>query len=269
MLTTHIGSLPFISIDQAFEYTFAFDIPVLFTLPKIYHDELMHLHVASSLELGKFDEQQLILNDTFDDSQELSSRYQESFFRKMKIYDRDVFKYQLIGPVSLYLLTDQSHCFSHFCTFLLDKYTSYLSQLSKNYKLIFLLDEPILFKEFSKYKQELNDFMEQLSLRVTNIEVGLHLCCKLNVDQLNELCCRYLNIDTTLYSQSELSRVNNKSFLGVISTDGTISKTATNNPELLLNTKIISPTCGLALQDSEVAQRVFRELKKVAHLNLS
>ncbi|MEE2671939.1 MAG: hypothetical protein VYA54_09520 [Bdellovibrionota bacterium] len=90
--TTHVGSLPHSNVEAAIDYTFKFDIPVLFSLPNLGAEHFMGSDIFSYS--GGW--------ENFN-SHSLDSLYFENeFFNAFNKQEKKQFKVQLIGPVTLH-----------------------------------------------------------------------------------------------------------------------------------------------------------------------
>ena len=172
--TTHIGSLPFTNLEDALNYTFLFDLPCLFTLPKVSSEYLMGADLVQMLGLGKMLGDKLVLDKKIKDVSKVSLPvYFDQFKSRLNGSD---FKYQLIGPYSL------KHYLSYYgYHFSMDELMDlYLTNISHFFKMMInegmslcFLDEPFLDKlntsELSKYKEFYNSFKNDLAILPTEI----------------------------------------------------------------------------------------------------
>ena len=132
--TTHVGSLPFLDVDQAIEFTFKFDIPVLFSLPKMGREHFMGFDILSySKSWEQFNSG--CLDNLY---------FEKEFFKAFEKQGDTAFKVQLIGPVTLqkYFLKDLDYL--EVSQKLEEAYTYLVERLSSRGNLIFVLDEPAL-----------------------------------------------------------------------------------------------------------------------------
>jgi methionine synthase II (cobalamin-independent) len=247
MLTTHVGSLPFTSINEAIEFTFKFDIPVLFTLPMLNPKEFMHLELIDKLKVGEFTDDKIVFNNLINTDHTITSNYEKEFFEHLEVLSVKRFKFQQTGPITLYELSDKSVDLEKIIESILPKFLELLERLSKRGNLIFIIDEPMLYLHFDKHIASLNKLLRDLNT-IKGIDVGIHTCSKLTPSQLNLIDCKYINLDSSLYLASELALINNKLFVGIKCTEAMDIETATKSTEYLNKTEILSPSCGLAFE---------------------
>lgn len=260
MKLTHIGSLPFLSVNQALDYTFKWDIPVLFTLPKLNSSEfighdllnLMGIDYGSGVNFLKIDP------EFKSKAKEITPFYLEPFLKKLKAHGSKKFKYQLLGPVSFYHLIQNKDLisFGEFSEFLLGKYKTLVASLAKHADLLFVLDEPFLANQTQFYTE--SKFIDELAK--AGAEVFIHCCAKLSVEDIKSLSS-IINIDLHLYSDDEISRFSPLEFPGFTwsSTDlpqniGVLKK-STNNAQFL------SPSCGLAFKSIQEVEGTINGLQ--------
>jgi hypothetical protein len=268
MLFTHVGSLPFLNTEDALDFTFDFDIPVLFTLPMMEPKEFMHLEMISNLGIGEFSENKIKFNDLdINSSFEIKSQYEEPFFKRFKSSGCKRFKYQQTGPVTLFELSDKALTIDQIFDYLLVKFTQLLVRYRDYGQVLFIIDEPMLNINFSKYRDKFNLFLEALS-KLDGVEIGVHICSKMSVEELNELRCKYIHFDSSLYTPDEFSEITNTRFFGVSVPDNTNEYIASKSSYFLQNAEIISPSCGLALKNIKTIYNNIEYLKSITKLTL-
>ncbi|MAZ48125.1 MAG: hypothetical protein CME65_06160 [Halobacteriovoraceae bacterium] len=237
--TTHIGSLPFVQLNQAIEFTFKFDIPVLFTLPHLDPKQFMGIDVLSRTHnLASLD---------------IELPYEKEFFKRLASQDSKIFKTQLIGPITLhkYFLKDQT----------LESVASKLGVLYKNLinrfiekgDLFLVIDEPAL-KSRSEI-EFLNEFFYKLN--IVDCEVGLHCCSDINEEIFELLKIKNKQLDWSLRNKDNFNR--DEVFLG-----GLEMRAPETWGNFLFSKKnlIISPACGLANESNpEMRFQRLTELK--------
>ena len=126
MQTTHVGSLPFKCLNQALDYTFEWDIPVLFTLPQISSQEFMGFDLISILAIGGSQNQKTLSlrDDYLNCKKEITPLHLDAFIEYKDHKKFNKFKYQVIGPVSLFqMISNKDEIqFEGLVSFLKDKY---------------------------------------------------------------------------------------------------------------------------------------------------
>lgn len=244
---SHVGSLPFTDPLQALNYTFEFDLPVLFSLPKKDPDEFMLTQVIKSLKLDSKNWDHASLA-------EISIPYMDLFRKR---HDGSDFKYQLVGPHTLWKCIDTKNILkrsnqSDFYDYILAKYTNALKELSAIGELIFFLDEPMLAEQSGNDLTLLEDFIEKL--RPFCKEIGLHCCGKVLKKQLPRIELDYLNLDLELYDTKT------EPFILEITAPGLGDKSSFIPTQ---NTRLLTPSCGLALKSIESTAAILKGLKLV------
>lgn len=267
MKTTHVGSLPFDNIEDALNYTFRFDVPVIFTLPNLNKKDFIHLEVIDLLDCGSFKDGKIDL-DLNRNSKSIKLRYEEEFLKRFNRSEKKVFKIQLIGPVSLYSLSNHNYSLQEVSDFLIEKYSELSQRLNKFGDLFFCIDEPLLNKTVLNKVKIINSFLK--SLPMPKELVGIHSCCKLPVEEINKIECSNMNLDCSLYSIEELNSIDQFSFpggLNKILLNNHCAKISCINLEKI---NYLSPSCGLYYESLNSLDRIFNELgetkNKVHHL---
>jgi hypothetical protein len=264
MKLTHIGSLPFLSVAQALDYTFKWDVPVLFTLPKlnscefIGHDllSLMGVDYGSGVNFLKIDPE--FKTKAID----IIPFHLEPFIKRLKAHGSKQFKYQLLGPISFYHLIQNkdSISFGEFSEFLLYKYKTLLASLSEHGDLIFVLDEPFLANQVHFYTE--SKFIDELTK--SGAEVFIHCCAKLKVEDIKQLSS-IINIDYHLYNDSEVSQFSPLEFPGFTWSSQDLPQNIGVLKKSMNNAQFLSPSCGLAfksIQEVEATIKGLQFLKK-------
>ena len=255
-MLTHVGSLPFLDITTALEYTFRFDIPVLFSLPILDPNQFMGFDILHLLDIKSplAKENEFELKEHFWESEnKIKPYYQDEFLAKAKMKRVEKVKFQLIGPYTFYKLQQnslQQTSFEKIASFLLIKYQDVLKTLTADISLFFCIDEPMLssasFEEISLVKK----FVQDLA-KVEGAETAIHCCAKLTLEQLNHLEGIMLNLDTSLYDEAFIER--HREFfrfpgIPLQGIKGDLSK-------ICKDARYVSPSCGLALKEvDELAQ---------------
>ncbi len=247
VLTTHVGSLPFMDIEKALEYTFAFDIPVLFSLPKLDSAQFMLEEAKSILKEG---------SSNIRPPSNLNKFLLEKEKRQLTR-----FKYQLAGPWTLYHSEQPKVSFKQFSESLIPKYSLLINELSKEGELFFALDEPLLAKATQSQLTELNHFIGEIA-SIANVRLILHSCAKLPLEAINSLEVEFINLDLSLYSREELASMQQLNAPGL--------KAGKLGPiiekELLtriVDTMLLTPACGLTFHDIYYVKEMLTSLKQV------
>ena len=262
--TTHVGSLPYKNIDEAMEYTFKWDVPVLFTLPQLDKSQFLGSDVLNLLGIDfKWRDNQLhIPKDYFKSSKNIVPFYFEEFQKTCDKKHIELMKYQLSGPVTLYsLLGNKSEVsFSEFSAFLLERYSRCIEDLKKRRGVFFVLDEPLLRNNIDFYRKNEIDNLFQNS----SDYFFIHCCDRLQMDEVSEIL-ELLHLDLGLYQEDTIRLMKNCKFIGMEDFD--LIKNL--NSLYLRAPRFISPSCGLALKDvMELDQLIakFQQFKKFLSL---
>lgn len=262
VLTTHVGSLPFTDVDKALDYTFKFDLPVLFSLPARNENEFMGKDIVTQLGLGQYtkDHKIILKDDFFLSYASIRPPYLKEFFDRLKESKHKCFKYQLIGPISFFkLIKDSKNSIQIVTDFLLIKYAKLLEEISSFHKCIFVLDEPLMFQGSIEEIIIFNNFIDKLS-QISNCDIGVHLCCKLDPSIIELISCTFKNLDLNLYSSKEISSLGVLNFVGLA--DGGVSSQeiiGIIKPKLNV-ISYICPSCGLFYKNEESLKQVFNNL---------
>jgi hypothetical protein len=165
-----IGSLPHTNVTEALDFSFSFDIPTLVTLPNLSESDLS----ASQLKANRLSQMFYCFRE---------------FCLRIKPYD--LYKWQLLGPISAQKLGENMGLYMGKFNVISEE----LSAIIKKDALVFI-DEPMLadgddlsvFKEFSNV-------------------AGIHCCQKLSIETIASLPFDLIALDTFLYSDEELMKV--------------------------------------------------------------
>ncbi len=248
VLTTHIGSLPFKDIDEALDFTFKFDLPVLFTLPKLNSNDLMENSIGQILT-----------------HKSVTVPYESEFFKSLNEKNIKAFKYQLTGPYTALRILDHidphhGHSLDYIIECLSARYQELLDRWSQ-YDVLIMLDEPMLASCSD------DDFLKVLAF-IESLDVGgkaLHCCDKLDIERVNligQRCC--IHLDLSLYSISDLKHLKVDLISGfsmVLLGDQAGLKSYLKGT--LRDGAIIAPSCGLALESNTGAYELFIALEGI------
>jgi hypothetical protein len=262
---THVGSLPYVDIKTALDFTFKFDLPVLFSLPNLDNKQFMGKDIVYQLEIGDYTaEHKIQLNDDFQDSSKsLFSPYRDVFLERMKQENKTEFKFQLIGPITFFKLIENSKAsLEEVGSFLLKKYQNLVLSLCLDGLSLFILDEPVLAKSTPEDRKFLRYFLKELE-EITRISIGVHVCSKLKLEDISEFKGILLNLDYSLYTKAEIRSMSETNFIGLML--GKLSSKHTTgdfkaNQGLSL---YLSPSCGLCFHLPEEVEHIIDNLRTV------
>lgn len=239
---THVGSLPFLEVKEALEFSFSFDIPALFTLPNRSEKEFLGQDIVELMKV------------------EMPFYYNEFKEEALKRNTKTI-KYQIVGPITLKRLYP---CFK--TPELLRLCKKIISNLQADFNLILAIDEPYLFKADELEILELKSFI--LDLKKYSLEyLYIHSCSRLSKEQLESLRGINLNLNQLLYLNEKLS-VEHNAFFGfecdeslISSEDSSLLKMRFN--EIQANIRFMTPACGLALKRKEDIRYYIDQLKSI------
>ncbi|MFT6630119.1 MAG: hypothetical protein ACJAS4_000053 [Bacteriovoracaceae bacterium] len=262
---THVGSLPYVDIKTALDFTFKFDLPVLFSLPNLDKRQFMGKDIVYQLEIGDYTaEHKIQLNDDFQDSSKsLYPPYRDAFLERMKQENKTEFKFQLIGPITFFKLIGNSKAsLEEVGNFLLKKYQDLILSLCADGLSLFILDEPALAKSTTEDRKFLRYFLRELE-EIRGVSIGIHVCSKLKLMEISEFKGILLNLDYSLYTKAEIRSMSETNFIGLnlgkLSSEHTTSDFKTNQE---LNF-YLSPSCGLCFHLPEEVEHIIHNLRTV------
>lgn len=245
MKLTHVGSLPFKDLDQALDFTFQFDLPVLPSLPQVDSNFFMDKEIFSFTQSTQED---------------FIPHGEKLFFKRLK----GQFKYQNIGPIS-FTHTQKKYDFNSSLKILGNLYSKLFKRWSDK-DFIFIFDEPLYFMASDDEKRAAIGFYQNLMEMFPKIQFGLHCCSKLNRLDLEKLSFfNYLNIDLHLYQSSDIPSDQENVFKMAAVLD--FKDLADINEDLqdkvVTYCQFLTPTCGLALTNEANINSIFNELEKL------
>lgn len=260
--TTHVGSLPFLETTAALDYTFRWDVPVLFTLPKQSSIEYLGLDLLSGLGLHTHsNKSEIILPKNFlQCSQKINPHHLKEFLLfGEKLNKLHKYKVQFPGPVTLYSLLGNRDeiCFTDFSQFLLEKFVKCSEELQRHGEIIFVLDEPLLRENILFYEE--SNYLKVLA--ETRAEAFIHCCDKIDLSLLsNSLASMHLDIG--LYRNTPGVLDLPLKFVG-FKLDSGFLPTKTGSAHFVKNSlKYISPACGLGLDKTQDVSSLPEEFHK-------
>ena len=225
--TTHVGSLPHTNIKEAIDFTFRFDIPVLFSLPRLDPNDGM------GKDLLRLTDNWTSFNGDF------FLNYEEAFFEKLHSEEQSDFKVQLIGPISMKKYFLEDHSIEQVAEKVLIVYQRLVGRMKNQGNLFFVVDEPGLVNasEVSFLNRFLNEIIGE------DFQLGVHCCSDITKEDFCELKLDFKQLDWSQRGSYKFG--DNDRFFGGL------EETPTNNwGEFSFFEKdiVISPSCGLALE---------------------
>jgi len=268
---THIGSLPFLNVEDAIDYTFKFDIPVLFSLPILNSKEFMGQDILHQLKIPfrMVDHKIHLEVSSLCTTSELIPAYFDLFINECLKRNRDEFKYQLIGPFTFYkMMTSSSNIsFKDSWNFLIDKYL-HLFDLFDNYKLIFFIDEPSIFLASEEELSLIKSFMDRLSVHKNTMNIGIHFCSKLHTSHFDLFSPYIINFDISQYISTELSEVKGFNSCGISVPYANVQDNLGIIKSKTEDRLFFTPSCGLAFDTSSSLDHTFNHLVNLKKLFL-
>lgn len=245
MNTTHIGSLPFKTTQEAIAFNKEFSLPVLSTLPHINKNEYIIDQVLAGIKGYSYENLKITLDEDFTLEEfkfpfTLEKEFIDSFSNK-------AIKWQIVGIVTL--LKTVSNLDESKALKIIDWHAkniaSYHKFLQNNFvDVLFFLDEPMYNSVEDKLVLQM--FLEQLFRY--NVESSMHCCGEIRLEHYLDLKLNGLSFDLGQLKHntiSELQDVIKKLYLGVIDT---IEMSC--DLELKQNSEhFYTPACGLAFSD--------------------
>ena len=256
--TTHIGSLPFLCINEAIEFNKKLSLPALSTLPKINPAEFMLEQIAFGIVGARVLDYKICI-----DKLEFVKDFKLEFLMlkefKKQFKDQSI-KWQIIGPITL-MKSFESPLESSQKELLLTWYHSLILEFYLDIKkyfnnILFILDEPLFDIHFKSTLLSTLKFLEN-----TNMETGFHCCSKLKICDVDVINPDYLSIDCALYNEKELKIMSSKKtnlISGVVNT--VTGEITCNISEILKDSRYLSPACGLAFSKIKVCHKALRNL---------
>ena len=256
---THVGSLPFTSLDEACEFNAKFDLPVLFTLPRLNSKEFMISEFLTLLGLGFTDGENITLHP-------LNNFNQQKFEKPFNFdycldqFNGGTFKYQLMGPYSFWMLIKNQYNFSldDIFDFLIGRFIDFLRPLVDRGLELFAIDEPFVQGSRLDITNKLVLFADELSKRL-QIDVYIHCCGKLDTD-IPEKHQGLFHLDFSLYEKSEISNFNKIKFIGPEYLNAELPTNIIANQIKNIGNLYVLPSCGLAMKKPEKTKQIFNNL---------
>ncbi len=244
--TTHVGSLPYSDVEAAIDYTFKFDIPVLFSLPNLGAEHFMGSDILSySRGWENFNSHSL--DNLF---------FEKEFFNAFNKQQKKQFKVQLIGPVTLHKYFLKEREYAEVESKLISAYVRLIGRLSHRGDLFFVLDEPALNQKVDI--ERFNNFSNELCSGSTSI-IGVHCCGKLDLDLYDDISLEFKQLDWSLYKVEQIPK-KGRFFGGFEKFDHEICQKLSFQADNI----IISPSCGLYLHSNP--EEIFEQLKTVKNI---
>lgn len=251
MLTTHIGSLPFTSVDECIEFNKKFDLPVLSTLPLINNNEFMIEQVAHGISGAKVEQFKIYLPENLQ-----LNEYRFPFVSLnafVENFKSKTIKWQILGPVTFIQSCSpiEESSIKILLQWHLDNILHFHNELKKKFKdAILFLDEP-LFQQTDSLNL-LKDFCS--SLKEKDIQLGIHCCSHIEEGSLNEIKIDFLSYDSSLNKANDFNELTTK---GVGLCPGIVSTIDISTyKDDLNNACFVAPSCGLAFTEVKMAQKV-------------
>lgn len=198
-----IGSLPFLSKNDALKFLQKFDIPTLVTLPNIDESEFMLHHSFKDLMHFNFQRNRVHKLDSKGTALPFSFLIEDEFFQE----DFSEYKWQCTGPVSMIETMEMHEYDQLMLNDYLDKVILTQTKFNKltSARPFFFVDEPMLGTS-GDLRPVLLDFINNLKSHPAFKEVvfGLHCCSKIEFE-LSDMPFDLFSLDYQLYSKKEWS----------------------------------------------------------------
>lgn len=243
ILTSHVGSLPFLDIKQANAFNEDFDLPVLFSLPKVNESELM-LNQVLGLGSGTVFSQSIVEREIVIKNIDSICKYDE-------------FKFQMVGPITLIKSFKQiSNSEIEALLYWYQNQLSNILDLNVMKRCYFFLDEPMLFMANVDEYEVLNSFLSSLTDKF--LKLGVHCCSEFKPDLLDFSFINGLSFESKYFKENHFPE-HIDLFLGVLDTQD-LRLDSPLSLDNLPNKLYVTPHCGLALSMPEKMNMVSKKL---------
>lgn len=262
--STHIGSLPFTSLQDAIDFNKGFDIPVISSLGNLNPKEFILEQIVSGInncsivdfKIKRTPNTQLEFLKNYNIEFEILDEFVKTF-GGMEV------KWQIVGPITLMQSFEVKLSHSEkkqFIEWYLNLILIFHHRIKGKFTKVHLfLDEPLYDSSEEIFLKECVDTLKQ-----NNISLGIHCCQKLNeskVESLIKLKIAFLSLDCSLYQTNFLKNLKLKGtclVAGIYHTDtGSLCE---NGEEVKQISDYISPTCGLNFTNIKVCAALKKQL---------
>ncbi len=227
MKTTHIGSLPYLSIEEAIAFNEGLTLPALPTIPKLYDNEWMINQFSSGFMKSDHELPFSCFN-----------QFIERFKGKIKV--------QVCGIQTLYNNSTkdfEKDAFKHWYLLVVKRF---LKRIPNEYILFF--DEPDL--------RDLDNSLWEI-YREFEVERGIHCCAKVDWKMLDLSYFPNISFDSSMIDIEDielLRRIKKDLFFGNIDTRTGVKTMLTG--QLKTDHDFESPACGLALTSNQITKKI-------------
>jgi methionine synthase II (cobalamin-independent) len=249
-------------VTAALDFTFEFDLPVLFTLPSLGQEHFMGFDVASLMGIldGVGNKQRVQLKSHFYRTGHDIVPFNLSEFLMRQ--NGEAFKYQLVGPYTFYKMLDKPILsFEQFCNFLIPYYKKLIKMLQKEGMSLFSLDEPMfggIIKEGPDFLILTCRFIRELESK--NCELSIHICSDIPSSLASKIPAM-LNLDYSILSHPKKGYMNQTNIFGFSEGLCNLQDFVGANSVDYLEDLYISPACGLYGLDEKNCYRVLSNLR--------
>ncbi len=256
--TTHIGSLPFTDINTALDYTFQFDLPVLFTLPSFGAEHFMGADLC--YQLGILNSVKVNGGLEISENKKFKS-INPFFFREfVKAKGNKEFKYQIIGPYTLSkMIINSGPSLKKISEELIPPIKALIQSLEEEGLILLSFDEPLLFQANEEELQIVKEFIKELKKEKVNFSV--HVCSDIPLASCLKLEAP-LNLDISTLKIGFESYLPFMNIIGL--SKGTLNLQGFMGTNLLkyLGNVYISPSCGLYGRTPEFCHSILSNLRE-------
>ena len=229
MKSTHIGSLPFKSIDQAVDFNLELDLPCLPTIPN-------------------FDEKEWMLNQFTSGFMQKGHIIPFSCFEKFFDKFTGRVKVQLCGIQTLYNNSPLEMNKLNFIDWYIQTVKSFIDRIPNKFILFF--DEPDL--------RDLDQEVWNTYKKFTGYDLGIHCCGDINWRKLDLDSFKHISFDLYLISSSDIRSLRERQKTLYFGLD---TKTSDKLDEFaVFEDEFLTPSCGLALKSEKEANLRLKEL---------
>jgi hypothetical protein len=198
-----VGSLPFLSFDEALDYVTEFDIPWFPQLPGRCENDLMIQQMQLFLQRDEIAPAMTVWEKHLEEVADFCERFDQ----------REIIKLQYVGPNTFFTYANPNFISAQAQVHYRKLYKQRICEVVEfvqerfNHQLLFFFDEPV-FEKFDGLF--FNSVIETIakSFDRSRLQIGLHCCANLSpkaLGQLKELKLQWLGLDYRFYREQDHS----------------------------------------------------------------
>lgn len=260
MKTTHIGSLPFLNIDDAIAFNKKFDTPVLSTLPVLNKNEFMLDQLLGGIQGSDIVNYRIQLNAKYKLQKfKIPFILEDKFLRSFSV---STMKWQVVGFITFLKSIDIQLSLlqiEELRAWYLENVYAYHKFLKQYFEeVILFVDEPMFnnendLKEFIEYHQELKKNIDT---------IYVHCCNYIGPLLLKEISDINISLDCFLYKEVEIKLISDQISMVALGVISAISlETIRQNLSTIDNCEYLTPSCGLAYSEIDNLVHISSKLR--------